>query len=149
MTTEVVPVRYRDFELLHPVAKRAFVGLATTLQADYEAGRTPHLFVAFETYRTPQHQLLALKRKASQAGSFWSAHQYGLAVDFVPFLKGRGFYWDATAEEWNWLRHRAAQAGLDNTIPWDRAHVQHPLWNQLRDVMIAANDNVVRAGRAE
>lgn len=131
-----MPVRCRDVSYLHPRAYPIFLKLYRTLQADYREGLTPHCFEIFETYRSPQHQTFAKSAGRSQADAFWSAHQYGLAVDFVPHSLGRGFYWDAKQSEWDHLRMRAHELGLDNSIAWDRSHVQHPLWLELRTTML-------------
>lgn len=131
LSPQVVSV-LRDLELLHPVARPVFLRLAQLLDADFIAGRTSTLFRPFETYRTPQRQLLlfqANKSKTTNAGPWSSAHQYGLAVDFVAYRDQ--WSWDAS-EDWDHLRARATEVGLRNDIAWDRAHVEHPVFDQLR-----------------
>ena len=76
----------RDLRLLHPKFGRAAGLLHQDLIRAYEAGETKTLFKVFETFRDPRRQLDALKKGVSKAGMYQSAHAFGMAADFVPFL---------------------------------------------------------------
>ena len=84
----------RDMTLLHPIAANAFQELAIDLQNQFEAGSTPTPFRAFEGYRSPSRQLALLQAvpPVTKARPWRSAHQYGLAVDFVPYVPSGGIY---------------------------------------------------------
>lgn len=124
---------------LHPVAMPAFVGLYYDLQHAYEDGKIGQLFLPFESYRTPMRQaeLLGSGQGVTRAGAWQSAHQYGLAVDFVPFLMGRGrtgWNWDHS-NQWSTMRDMAIKRGLLVPHDWDRAHVVHPLWKKIAKIL--------------
>ena len=116
----------REFslELLAPVARVAFLGLDAVLRRE-----TP--FLPFETYRDPEQQELMFRRGTSKAHAFESAHQFGLAVDFVPFIDGN-WRWDVDPATWDLLDHHADAMGLQHPIAWDRAHICHPIWDRVR-----------------
>lgn len=116
----------RDMELLHPRAKNAFIALAVDLRRQHAKGECPVLFEPFETFRHPYRQAKVLADGASKAPPWGSAHQYGLAVDFVPKIKGV-FTWEVPKTTWDILRRSAKTYGLLNDIEWDRAHVEHPV----------------------
>lgn len=112
-----------DMTFVHPKAHLAFSNLAAQLQDDHERGLTATLFMPFETYRTPYRQaLLIAEGDNTRAGPWRSAHQYGLAIDFVPYP----WSW-AEHHDWGWLDRRAREWGLRRPIPWDRAHIEHPI----------------------
>lgn len=125
---------------LHPIALQEFRKLAQYLESSYKDGRCATLFLPFEGLRTPikQEELFRQRPPVTHVGAWGSPHQYGLAVDFVPFrLDGpgpRGWHWLETAE-WHYLRTAAALFGLTNPFDWDRAHVEHPAWKGLRTVL--------------
>ena len=125
-------VRYAGFDLLHPLAVKAFRSLQSELQGDAVRGDMPFEFRAFETYRTPQRQLLVKGSGNSQATMFRSAHQFGLAVDFVPWTDERRWHWDVEVQWWHVLKGKAIKHGLDAPLSWDRAHIEHPLWTPTR-----------------
>lgn len=113
--------------------------LAIRLEDGYRAGLIPELFRPFEGYRSPQRQVEMLESKTSKAGPFESAHQYGLAVDFVPVKNGKENAWhwpEADAPCWDFLRANAVNRGLLNDISWDRPHIEHPLWRDIRRSVI-------------
>lgn len=116
-------MRNDSLEAVHPAAYAAFVRLAELLADDYAAGRTKTLFRVFETYRSPEDQDREVIEGNSNARAWTSAHQYGLAVDFVPY--DGGWSWDQD-HDWDWLKQRARSLGLDVPIAWDKVHVQHP-----------------------
>lgn len=117
-------------EDLHPIAYAQFVRLAELLQDDYGAERTRTLFAVFETYRAPEAQERERLEGNSNARAWQSPHQYGLAVDFVPLLDGK-WSWHPD-HDYAWLKSRALSLGLDVPIVWDKVHVQHPAWNELK-----------------
>jgi hypothetical protein len=133
--------RFASLELLHPKAVESFHGLNKDLALAYKAGVTHTLFKPFESFRGPLRQAHVLATGASKARPWQSPHNYGLAVDFVPFIPATA---DWTIGEWSWASHHdykflaacARDNGLRAPIPWDLCHVQHPLWSQLREIVI-------------
>lgn len=119
-----------SYDLLHPKVRQSFQILEIRLQEGHSGGFTKTLFKPFEGYRTPQHQLAAKVRGVSKAGPWESAHNYGLAVDFVPWVDGK-WSWDGD-HDWDFLRDCATNRGLLNNISWDRPHVEHVLWREVR-----------------
>lgn len=117
--------RERSLDLLAPVALIQFRKLADVLR------RTTPLLV-FETYRDPVEQELVFQEGRSKARAFQSAHQFGLAVDFVPFTDGKWHWPDVNDGVWDTLRVEATKLGLRNTIEWDRPHVEHPAFASVR-----------------
>lgn len=149
---------------LHPIGRLQFVKLAETLTLAYTGGATKTWFRPHMGYRSPvvQDGLYAQGRtkpgaKVTNAQGWESAHQYGLAVDFVPWQtmqhplseeqvqaiqdlgialadspepKGR-FIWTEGAD-WKFLKSRAEMHGLTVPIKWDRPHVEHPAWTVLK-----------------
>jgi hypothetical protein len=112
-------------DLLLPSARNDFANLARDL-------RRHTRFRPNTGYRSPTDQEAAFKRGASKAHAFESAHQFGLAVDFVPW-DGTKFVWpERSNREWDQLRARAKVWGLVNDIEWDRPHVEHRLWARVR-----------------
>ena len=138
---------YRDTTLLHPKFRRICEGLAQDLIRRYEAGETKTRFEIFETYRTPMRQRDLMKKGVSKAGPFQSAHQFGLAADFVPHLSPEeAAALSATTGErvfpgWNWhsshdyrfLATAAQHFKLSVPITWDPCHVEHPNFVKLRE----------------
>lgn len=92
----------------------------------------------FEGFRLPQRQYDLLARgKVTKAGPWESAHQYGLAVDFAcrgvdPVGMLTQWTWEAPDVVWHFLRRVARSSGLDIPIRWDKGHVCHPLWNEIK-----------------
>lgn len=122
---------------LHPRALQSFRKLTEHLERSYENGTTATLFRPFEGLRSPikQEELFRQRPPVTHVGAWHSAHQYGLAVDFVPH--NRGVWSWSEDHEWFFLRDSAAQFGLENPYDWDRAHVEHPLWTRYREVLIS------------
>ncbi len=118
-------MRHVSFDLLAPVARTAFLGLDAYLRRETR-------FRCFETYRDPAAQAVAFAAKTSKAAPFESAHQFGLAADFVVW-RNKQWHWPATDDpEWDALRRAAHDFGLINGISWDRPHVEHPSWAGVR-----------------
>jgi hypothetical protein len=123
-------MRNADLGLLAPVARAAFLGLDAYLRRETR-------FRCFETYRDPSAQAAAKAAGTSKASPFESAHQFGLAADFVPCTSGTTGRWEwppANSPEWDELRRAAKIFGLENAIEWDRPHVQHPVWRSVRQL---------------
>jgi len=136
---------FADMALLHP----KFLGRANRLYEylvdSHQTGRTKTRFEIFETFRDPIRQRDLLKKGVTKAGPFESAHQFGLACDFVPYLVqseanalgeqigervNAGWSWHSS-HDWDYLTDAAKRFKLA-TIEWDRPHVQHPAWNEIR-----------------
>lgn len=120
-------------DIIHPVAYDAFRRLAHTLELDWKHGNLGCLFKPFETYRHPYRQADLYNtngNKVTGARQYESAHQFGLAVDFVAYDNGR-WSWDAM-KPWGALKERAEAAGLLVPLEWDRCHVEHPKWQDYR-----------------
>lgn len=120
---------------LHPRTRPKFVQLYNTLQSDFRLGNTKTPFEPYEAYRTPhrQRKLFDLQSGVTGADLYQSAHQFGLAVDFVPKPEGR-WSWDGK-HDWDWLAKRAKECGLLRPYSWDLAHIEDPHWADLRHVM--------------
>lgn len=118
----------RRLSLLHPCAIEQFAALANE-PALLKAGFKP-----FETYRSPMRQLQLYESvpQVTKAQPWQSAHQFGLAVDFVPFINGM-WSW-ADHEPWDVLARHALKHGLRVPIAWDKAHVEHPAFARYHDV---------------
>ena len=128
-----------DLNLLHPKFRGVAYRLRDELARTYKSGETKTRFEVFETFRSPIRQADLLAKKTTKAGPFESAHQFGLAVDFVPYIDGDqaialadklgervfpGWNWHSS-HEWDHLTKVAHRFSLV-TIEWDRPHIQHP-----------------------
>lgn len=129
---------YRNSEL-HIKARDTFAELARRLERRYKGGFTKTLFKPFEGYRTPERQdWLFTVEKTTKARGWQSAHNYGLAVDFVPLsdpMNAGSWDW-SNHHDWDLLRLEATQLGLLCTISWDRPHVEHPIWSSIRKQVV-------------
>lgn len=137
---------YRDIALLHPKFGRTCKRLHEYLIDAHETGRTKTRFEIFETYRDPIRQADLMRKKVSKAGPFESAHQLGLASDFVPYLsvEEAAALSEKTGERhvpgWNWhssndyafLAQAAKLCGAHVPISWDPCHVEHLNWRAHR-----------------
>jgi hypothetical protein len=110
--------------MLAPVARVSFLGLDAILRRETD-------FLPFETYRDPLDQERVFKLGHSKAHAFESAHQFGLAVDFVPFINGI-WRWDVAESLWVVLHRHALALGLTVPLEWDKAHIEHPAWSNVR-----------------
>lgn len=122
---------YKQWDGVHPIAMPLFVRLQYQLDLDYKEGATKTLFMVFETYRAPERQNYLFDRKKTKARAWSSPHQYGLAVDFVPYDAKDGWNWRED-NDWQHLKRRAEEIGLTVPISWDRCHVEHPAWPQVK-----------------
>lgn len=139
---------HRDISLLNPKFALIVGRLHDDLISAYETGVTKTRFNIFETFRDPIRQADLLKKGASKAGPFQSAHQFGLAVDFVPFLSGDealalgerigervlpGWSWHSS-HDWQFLLNIARKHKLAMPVfAWDKCHVEHPNFSKLRE----------------
>ena len=91
------------------------------------------VFLPFEALRHPARQAALCAEGRSNAGPWQSAHQWGLAVDFVPqAVASLGKWtWQAYPEVWAHLATCAQQHGLSVPLSWDKAHVEFPGFRQL------------------
>lgn len=127
-----------DYELLHPKARDHFRVLSDRLETAYKTGTTPTLFMPFEGYRDPQQQVALVKRGVSKARPWQSAHNYGLAVDYVALSDPRSLSswdWD-NGHDWDMLRTISTNMGMCNSISWDRPHVWHPIWDAVKNHLV-------------
>lgn len=90
-------------------------------------------FRIFETYRSPEDQDREYAEGDSKLRAGQSAHQYGLAADFVPVDEDGDWYWPP----WEWagwdaLEVAARANDLLTPIEWDRPHVEVPEWRAIR-----------------
>lgn len=143
---------HRDANLLHPAAREKFGNLLVELHQAYHLNKVTVYFKMFETYRTPVRQQRLYEQGRSEPGKVvtnaraWeSAHQYGLAADFVPYLepdiaRGRGlkpgWNWElATESDWAYLSSAATRNGLRSPLPWDRPHVEDYMWTAFKEII--------------
>lgn len=115
---------------LHPLMRGPVTQLLPLLNAAHARGALPN-FRPFEGYRSPEEQRRVLLDGTSKAGAWQSAHQWGLAVDFVPYIDGR-WTWDVPEADWTMMHRIARQVGLVAPINWDKPHLQHPRWESAR-----------------
>lgn len=122
---------------LHPVALQQFRKLTEDLERAHKDSYSNWCFRPFEGLRSPikQEELFAKRPPVTHVGAWKSPHQYGLAVDFVPYNVARqAWSWEAPVD-WTVLKTLAAANGLRNTISWDKPHVEHPFWDRVRGLM--------------
>jgi len=125
----------RDLKLLAPICRPKFEKLADILLRDFRDKKTRSKFRVFETYRSPMRQdYLFEQTKSTKARAWQSAHQFGLAADFVPVDEVGFWSWHDT-EDWNWLGQRARDCGLSQPITWDRPHICAPEWTGVNEAM--------------
>lgn len=115
---------------LHPACREKFVKLAIYLED--KADEIGVLFRPFEGYRSPERQEFVFKNGTSKAHAWYSAHQYGLAVDFVPVINGV-WNWSVSRQSWDALKKAAEAHGLFVPISWDSPHVEATdLWKKMK-----------------
>lgn len=122
---------------IHPKCRTHFQMLESNLMRAYMNGETKSLFVPFTGYRAPQAQTALVEAGTSKAHPWESAHNYGMAVDFVPWRGGERNQWTwDDKEDWDFLDRCATQTGLYRPIKWDRPHIEHPLWNVIKKFVL-------------
>lgn len=126
----------RDMKLLHDSCRADFMLLAHDLDVAFREGSVKRFMRPFETWRHPSRQLYLLEEmRTTRARPFESAHQFGLAVDFVPWDNGR-WHWPPVEDPcWAYLRARAHARGFENDIEWDRAHVESKRWTNVLEAL--------------
>lgn len=142
MTTEndvtKEPEILRDKRWLHPHFAAKLNLLAVTMEDIIlldPSGRE-YRFELFETVRSPERQDHVLRKGASKAGAWQSAHQYGLAADFAGrFMSNQKWTW-ADHLDWKRLKIEAKRLGLDIPIAWDRGHVESLTWAKVRKYLL-------------
>lgn len=117
-----------SYEQLHPKARGNFRRLSERLLLAHEGGYCRSLFLPYEGFRSVERQLILYNQRprVTKAGPWQSAHNYGLAVDYVPRVEGK-WVWDENAD-WATLKQIAIECGLSAPIAWDRPHIEHPIW---------------------
>lgn len=123
----------RDTDLLHPLMYPGVTRMQAILADLYSKKLTPTNFQLFETWRHPLRQR-ALGQKTIAAKAWTSAHQYGLAADFVPFVEGKSWDWGAD-HDWGLLKRVAREVGLSVPVNGDPGHIEHPRWSSIRAFM--------------
>ena len=131
--------RISDLYYLAPAVRPKFQELADLLQQKFKEGRLKTLFLPFETFRTPSRQLILYNTQKSRATAMHSAHNYGLAVDFVAYVVDGKTGWSWTSNEYGAMQMYARVMGFE-TLGWEQCHVQSPLFRRLTTAP-AANDN--------
>lgn len=128
---------------LHPICQQAFRKLADHLKRAYQEGRTTTYFAPFEGLRTPikQEELFRQRPPVTHVGAWHSAHNYGMAVDFVAVNSAGQWSW-SEKHDWNFLRASAIQFGLRNHLDWDRAHVEAIAWSRVAALIKAELKNL-------
>jgi hypothetical protein len=122
---------YNNIGMLHPRVINPMTFLMKELYEAFRDGRTKTDFRPFETYRLPTRQAMLLARGTTKAGPMQSAHQYGMAVDFVP-CNGGVWSW-GNEHDYAFLKATAERvAGLH--VPyhtWDKCHVEHKMFGEV------------------
>lgn len=133
---------------LHPEMRGPASALTEALALAYQADITEFLLEPFEGFRSPARQNYLLTEGTTKAAAWQSAHQFGLAVDFVPrrireitkthghdSVTRREWYWPAAEHnDWQVLAELASEHGLLSPISWDKPHIEHPHWKTIRKV---------------
>lgn len=126
---------HRDVNWLAPICRAKFVKLRDILARDFKEKKTKSNFRVFETYRTPMRQQYLFEHtKSTKAQAWQSAHNFGLAADFVPMDPDGLWSW-RDDEDWLWLGHRARECGLSQPIKWDRPHICALEWQGVYEAM--------------
>lgn len=125
--TPLWPV-FGTMEDLHPL----LAGRIHNLMKDPEIGITG--LTPFETYRSPsrQRELLTRQPPVTRAKPWDSAHQYGMAVDFVAFNDEEWSWTHLSDVQWDSFHDLLKHYQLAAPIKWDPGHVE-PLegWKSL------------------
>ena len=135
-------IRSNDLNRLHPEFLGTAISLHQRLIRLHQAGTLQLRLEVFETFRSFERQDDLFSKGTTKARGGQSPHNFGLAVDFVPFLSqcearalgvSPGWYWPEVSNPcWKILEQSAASFGL-KTISWDKPHVEHPDWKKLKE----------------
>ena len=128
----VVHARNSDIGMLHHKMRESVIGLQQELSRAYELGMTKSNFKLFEGFRSPARQNDLFRKGTTKAREWQSAHNYGLAADFVAFDEKTGQWSWAQSEDWVLLHRIAQRYGLAAPISWDKVHLEHPIWDRVR-----------------
>lgn len=125
---------------MHPKIQRVFQRLTEKLIVGYETGLTHTKFELFETFRSASRQNYLFMKGSSKAREWQSAHNYGLAADFVAVTgyssSGNPLWsWDIN-HDWHFLAKCAEEVGLSAPISWDKPHVQSHIWDQIKRYVV-------------
>lgn len=140
MSLSNVDHRINKIECLNPKIIGSVKRLNEKLIAGYQSGLTHSQFQIFETFRSVERQNYLFMKGSSKAREWQSAHNYGLAVDYVA-IRGRShsgnpiWSWDIN-EDWNFLAECAEEVGLSAPISWDKPHIQSHIWDQIKRYVI-------------
>ena len=132
----------RELKTLHPKFARRCSVLYENLAAIHEAGRLKYRFEICEGFRHFSRQTALVAEGVSKEEAWASAHNFGLAADFVPYLTpeegkmlGRpsGWYWPKiTDEAWKILHEQAPIAGVAHPLRWDGPHIEFLQFEEMR-----------------
>lgn len=125
----------RNINDLHPKMRIAVLKLETVLlKAGILWTARNEGFKFFEGYRSPERQA-ELRRdhpKVTKAGPWQSAHQYGMAADYVWWNPETGWSWEDNLP-WDFLDIAVAEVPeLRRPIQWDRPHIQHRAFDLMK-----------------
>lgn len=125
----------RNVALLHHKMRPEAITLLEALARANQTGLTTRYFQLYEGWRDPRRQDRLFKEGTTKARAWQSAHQYGLAIDIVPTNRD-GWTWEI-GDDWEWLRDFVERnTSLRRTIAWDKAHFEHPLWQEIKHRLI-------------
>lgn len=113
---------------IHPAWRVKYELLSSRLNHAFLTGATLSRFALFETWRSPERQQMVFDQGKSKALPGHSAHQHGLAGDYVAIVGGQPS-WDG-GQDWDFLKGEALKVGLDAPIKWDMGHVEVPMWRR-------------------
>lgn len=130
----------RNWDRCNPEFAERGRALQKYLRRAYEARVTQTDFEVFETFRDGQRQDRLFAKGTSKARAGQSAHNHGLAVDMVPYVRAEfttasgviikaGWSWDPI-HDYQFLHRAALKHGLECPIAWDLCHVQMPDWKK-------------------
>lgn len=144
-------MRCSDLRMTHPLVTEQFLKLDKLLIEAVQNNELQVQLSPFETYRSPerQSQLYQIGRTmpgkiVTKAKPWQSAHQFGLAVDFVPRVRkltksasSLAWDWDAASDrDWSILASLAVECGLSCPVVWDLPHVEATdVWADFRTII--------------
>lgn len=131
---------------LHPIMSAPVQAVVTALRTRvFETGGLKFKLEVFEGYRSPirQNYLFSQVPPVTKARAWEGAHQYGLSVDFAgiqihttgAIIPNKWVWPEATHPCWGELKSLARRFGLDVPIDWDKGHLEHPVFPQLRKLL--------------
>lgn len=114
----------RRMDLLHPLfSEQARAIVKAVEEIRHDIGH----FAVFETYRSPSRQraLLQKAERVTQVGPWYSAHQYGLAIDLVRRAPDGSWRWDGIpAATWVRIHAIARLHGCRAPYAFDPFHIE-------------------------